>query len=79
MLLDVVDSLFLVGVKIRVLLVLLYLATVLLRLLLGFGEVIVVFLGEGLILGQETQGVTEGKGFLLLGRLKTLILEVSEF
>ena len=78
MLLDVLLSHLLVGLKIRVLLVLIHGGAILIRFLLGFGEVIVVGLGEGPVLGQEAQGITEGKGLTLLGRLQSLILKTSE-
>jgi hypothetical protein len=78
MLLDVLLSHLLVGLKIRVLLVLLHGGAILLRVLLGFGEEMVVSLGEGPVLGQEAQGITEGKGLTLLGRPQFLILKTSE-
>ena len=78
MLLDVLLSHQLVGLKIRVLLVLLRGGAILIRVLLGFGEEMVVCLGEGPVLGQEAQGITEGKGLTLLGRLQSLILKTSE-
>ena len=38
----------------------------------------VVGLGKGPVLGQEAQGITEGKGLTLLGRPQFLILKTSE-